>query len=207
MRYGKAVDWLRALAERCEQVSRLWAGDEVAPLTGAYAFGEVLDGPDQLDVVSLALVLDHPAEELTWCAKPESCWGLAHLLELHRAPVEWYWRPDAWPVGNHVIVRPLRIWSPIGVDTGALEALAARAADRWRLAAPDRAQEDEQLAFEFAASMAYLREVEMSFWERDWRAGHRGNGVYPEEHLWDAVHGFLDLHDALLARREAGGVA
>jgi hypothetical protein len=71
MRYGRAVQRLEMVAERCQRVSGLW--DEAPPLIGAYAFGDVLDGPDQLDAVQVALVLNHPAEELTWCARPTSC--------------------------------------------------------------------------------------------------------------------------------------
>lgn len=37
--------------------------------------------------------------------------------------------------------------------------------------------------------------------EREWRREHKGLGVYPEEHLWRATHGYLDL---LAATRAAG---
>ncbi len=203
VRYGKAVQRLQMIAERCQRVSGLW--DEAPPLVGVYAFGDVLDGAEQLDVVQVALVLNHPAEELRWCARPTSCSGLPHLLELEKAPVEWYWRPAAWPVSNHVIVRPLRIWSPGGVDMAALGALARRATEPLRLPPPDPRQEDEQLAFELEASRTYLRLVEDRYWEREWRAEHRGSGIYPESHLWDAVHGYLDLHDAIRARPGTSG--
>jgi len=171
------VQRLEMIAERCQRVSGLW--DEAPPLIGAYAFGHVLDGPDQLDAVQVALVLNHPAEELTWCARPTSCSGLPHLLELEKAPVEWYWRPAVWPVSNHVIVRPLRIWSHDGVDAAALGALASRAAEPLRLPPPDPRQEDEQLDVELAASLAYLHSVEDGYWDREWRAEHRGSGIYP----------------------------
>jgi hypothetical protein len=203
VRYGKAVQRLEMIAERCQRVSGLW--DEAPPLTGVYAFGEILDGPEQLDVVQVALVLNHPAEELIWCARPTSCSGLPHLLELEKAPVEWYWRPAVWPVSNHVIVRPLRIWSPDGVDAAALGALASRAAEKLRLPPPDPREEDEQLALELEASWDYLHRVRDGYWDREWRAEHRGSGTYPESHLWDAVHGYLDLHDAVRARRDASG--
>lgn len=55
----------------------------------------------------------------------------------------------------------------------------------------------EQLATELEASLAHLRAVEASYWERDWRRDHRGFGIYPESHLWNAVHGYLDLLAAL----------
>jgi hypothetical protein len=104
-----------------------------------------------------------------------------------------------------VIVRPLRIWSPDGVDTAALGSLGGREAEPLRLLPPDPRQEDEQLDFELAASLAYLRSIEDRYWDREWRAEHRGCGIYPENHLWDAVHGYLDLHDAVRARRDASG--
>jgi hypothetical protein len=59
--------------------------------------------------------------------------------------------------------------------------------------APAEAEIHEQLIEELAASLAHLQRVEAGYWERDWRNTHRGLGVYPENHLWDAVHGYLDL--------------
>jgi hypothetical protein len=38
--------------------------------------------------------------------------------------------------------------------------------------------------------------VHASYWDHDWRREHRGFGRYPEHHLWEAVHGYLDLYDA-----------
>jgi hypothetical protein len=46
------------------------------------------------------------------------------------------------------------------------------------------------------ASLAHLRRVEAGYWDRGWRNTHRGSGIYPENHLWDAVHGYLDLIEA-----------
>jgi hypothetical protein len=41
------------------------------PLVRAiYAFGDVLEAPDQLEAVDVALVADEPADELTWGAEP-----------------------------------------------------------------------------------------------------------------------------------------
>jgi hypothetical protein len=51
-------------------------------------------------------------------------------------------------------------------------------------------------AADLALSLAHLRWVEAGYWDRDWRNSHRGSGVYPENHLWDAVHGHLDLIEA-----------
>jgi hypothetical protein len=204
MKYDKAIQMLRAIAERCDRVSRLWEEDEQSPLVGAYAFGSVLDGPDAVEQVGVALVLDAPAAELTWGARPVSFSGLPHLLELERAGLDWCWRPAVWPVANHVIVRPVRIWSLDGVDSPALEALAARQAEQYRLPAPDREDAADQVAFELEESLAHLRRVTANYWEPDWRRENRGyGGVSPEHHLWRAVRGYLELRDALKAGTDA----
>ena len=46
------------------------------------------------------------------------------------------------------------------------------------------------------AALTHLREVRDKYWDHDWRREHRGYGRYPENELWEAVEGFLDLVDA-----------
>ena len=191
MRHQTAVRRLRTVAERCQHASGLWRDEPF--LVGAYAFGDVLEPVADAPAVQMAFVLNLPADELTWCAEPQSCVGLPHLLEIDKAPVEWYLRPAVWPVSNHMIHRPLRVWSLDGPDTAALDALERGAAEDLRMPAPTAAQLHEQLTEELSASLAHLRRVEAGFWERDWRNANRGHGVHPENHLWDAAHGYLDL--------------
>jgi hypothetical protein len=191
MRHETAVRRLRLITDRCQQVSGLW--DEEPLLVGAYAFGAVLDTRADLDVVQVAFMLNLPPDELTWYAQPQSCVGLASLLEIDKAPVDWYWRPAVWPVSNPVIRRPLRIWSVDGPDVNALDALERGDAAPLRLPEPTTAEAREQLVAELEASLTHLRKVEAGYWDRDWRRDHRGSGVYPENHLWEAVHGYLDL--------------
>jgi hypothetical protein len=191
MRHQTAVRRLHTIADRCQSVSRLWADEPF--LIGTYAFGAVLDAATDVDAVQVAFVLDLPPDELTWCAQPQSCVGLPQLLEIDKVPVDWCLRPAVWPVANHVIDRPLRIWSLDGPDAVALDALDRGAAASFRLAAPSPAEAREQLLTELAASLAHLRRVEAGYWTSAWRKSHRGSGVYPENHLWDAVHGYLDL--------------
>jgi hypothetical protein len=194
MRHETAIRRLRTIAARCEQAARLWEDEPF--LVGAYAFGAVLDAPADVEVVQVAFVLDLPPDELAWCAQPQSCVGLPHLLEIDKAPVNWYWRPALRPVSNHLIERPLRIWSLDGPDTAELDALEHGDAEKLRLPAPADAEAREQLADELEASLAHLRRVEAGYWDRSWRNAHRGTGVFPENHLWDAVHGYLDLIEA-----------
>jgi hypothetical protein len=196
MRHETAIRRLRTIAGRCQQASGLW--DDEPFLVGAYAFGAVLDVRTDVEAAQVAFVLDLPPDELTWGAQPQSVVSLPHLLEIDKAPVEWYWRPAVWPVSNHLIDRPLRIWSIDGPDTVALDALERGDAEPLRLPASSEAEFREQLREESAASLAHLQRVEVGYWERDWRNTHRGSGVYPENHLWDAIHGYLDLLNASL---------
>ena len=49
---------------------------------------------------------------------------------------------------------------------------------------------------ELANALSRLRAVRDAYWDYDWRREHRGAGRYPDHHLWEAVHGYLDLYDA-----------
>lgn len=162
-----------------------------------YTFGALLDErPGELEAVELALVCDSPADELSWCAEPPWTLGIVEVLRLNKAPVRWYFRPATWPVSNHVIREPLRIWSLDGVDEHALDALEAGQPQPLRLPARSPAQQSEQQAAELVAARWQLRYVRDHYWDRDWRAAHHGHGIYPETHLYNAVSGYLDLLDA-----------
>lgn len=204
MRHETALRRLRTIAERCQQASGLWVDEPF--LVGAYVFGTVLEARAEVDVVQMAFVLNLPPDDLTWRAQPPSCASVPRLLEIDKAPVQWYWRPAQWPVSNHVIDRPLRIWSLVGPDTEALDALDRGDVEPHRLPAPTSADAREQLATELAASLAHLRHVQDRYWDRDWRSAHHGSGIYPETHLWDAAHGYLDLLNADRAHDSAAEI-
>ena len=62
MRYKRAVEKLRVLAETCERVKMFWFDTEPF-LTAVYAFGEVADGADPLDAVQVAVAINLSPEE------------------------------------------------------------------------------------------------------------------------------------------------
>jgi hypothetical protein len=198
MRRATAVRRLRTIAERCQQVCTLW--EPGSGLLGVCTFGPLLDPPDEdasIEVIQLVLVVAHDPAELTWGCRPPTFSGLPYVLELEKAPVDWYFRPVARPVGNHRIVRPLEIWSRSGgVHEPALVALAGgdgAALERLREPAPRPAVLQRQLGEELAAAAARLQQVRDRFWARGWRQAHHAAGSLPENHLWDAVNGYLDL--------------
>ncbi len=198
MRYATAVRRLRTIAEACDRTNRIW--DEPV-LIGAYVFGGVLDGAEEVPYVQVAFVIDRPAEEVTWWAEPPHGRGIAQLLDLEKAPVEWFWRPAVWPVWNHMIRGPVRFWSPAGPDDDALAALEQRRFVELDRLIPTPHEEMAQLEAELDACLTHLREVDDHYWDREWRADHKGLSLYPEHHLWRAVHGYLDLRVAVTQRR------
>lgn len=198
MRRATAVRRLRTIAERCRQVCSLW--EPGSGLIAVDVFGSVLDQPEEdgsVEVIQLALVVHHDPDEVTWGCRPPTFSGLPYVLELEKAPVDWYYRPAARPVGNHRIVRPLPIWTREGgVQEESLAALAAgreEELDRLREPAPRPAVLQRQLREELEATAARLQRVRDQYWTRRWRQAHHAAGGYPENHLWDAVNGYLDL--------------
>lgn len=194
MRYQRAVEKLRILAQGCEEIKNWPPGDPF--LLEAHVFGEVLRGTDPLDSVDVALVVNLPPEAVTWGSNPPSTLWLADRLRLSKGGYRYSWRSRLSPVWNHDIQGPVRFWSQNGTDEAVLRALADRRfgdVPRWQPPAEARQQ---LLAAELAASLSHLRFVYASYWDNDWRRKHHAYDRYPENDLWEAVDGYLDLLDA-----------
>ncbi len=83
MRYKRAVEKLRILAETCERVKTFWFDTEPF-LKAVYAFGEVVDGADPLDAVQVAVAINLSPEEVPWESSPEGTDWLANELRLSK---------------------------------------------------------------------------------------------------------------------------
>jgi len=126
MRYKRAVEKLRILAETCERVKMFWVDTEPF-LKAACAFGEVVDGADPLDAVQVAVAINLSPEEVPWESSPEGTDWLADELRLSKGGFLYFWRSHLDPIWNHYIRGPVRIWSvDDGPDERALTALEAR---------------------------------------------------------------------------------
>src|SRR6266568_240954 len=186
MRHRRAVEKLRILAETCERVKNFWFDTEPF-LKAVYAFGEVIDGADPLEAVQVAVAINLSPEEVPWESSPDGTDWLANELRLSKGGFMYFWRSYLDPIWNHYIRGPVRIWSvDDGPDERAFTALEAR----------DLGSLQRQLREDLGAALAHLREVRDKYWDHDWRREHRGYGRYPENELWDAVEGYLDLLDA-----------
>jgi hypothetical protein len=196
MRYQRAVEKLRELADKCEWVKR-WPLEEPF-LLEAYVFGDVLAGADPLEDVEVALVLNLPSEEVPWESNPRGTQWLADELRLSKGGFAYWWRSHLEPVANHYIKGPVRFWSCEGPDEQVLGALAERRFGDLPRVTLSAGAAQEQTAASVAAALSHLRAVRDSYWDQDWRRDHRGLGRYPEHELWDAVNGYLDLRDAAM---------
>ena len=196
MRYQRAVEKLRILAEACDRSKVFWFDTEPF-LKAVYAFGDVLDGADPLDAVQVAVAINLSPEEVPWESSPEGTDWLANQLRLSKGGYLYVWRSHLDPVWNHYIRGPVRIWSVDGgPDEQTLAALAARDFGSLKRLIPEPVDERLQLREDLDAALAHLRQVRDKYWDHDWRREHRGNGRYPESELWEAVEGYLDLFDA-----------
>jgi hypothetical protein len=148
MRYKRAVEKLRVLAEACERVKMFWFDTEPF-LKAVYAFGEVVDGADPLDAVQVAVAINLSPAEVPWESSPEGTDWLAEELRLSKGGFLYFWRSYLDPIWSHHIGVPVRIWSvDDGPDERALTALegarlrVAEATDpgagRWAATAPGR---------------------------------------------------------------------
>ena len=194
MRYRRAVEKLRLLADACESVKD-WPPEDPF-LLEAYVFGAVLEGADPLDFVEVALVLNLPPDEVSWESSPHGTAWLEDTLRLSKGGFAYWWRSYLSPVPNHRIRSPVRFWSQDGPEEAVLQALAERRFGGLPRLQPSAEAGQEQMAEELDVALRRLRTVHASYWDQDWRREHRGLGRYPENDLWDAVHGYLDLHDA-----------
>lgn len=191
VRFDTAVDRLHKIADACSDVSRY--RDELA---AAYVYGGLLTGAD-VEVVHVALAVDVPAEDLPWRAEPAALRALAEVLRLDRAPVRWVWRPAGEPVGNHAIIEPVRFWTRDGgVDEEVLRNLRDRRLEKLPRESTPSEDAERHLTRDRDRALRHLRQVTDDYWEPGWRRTHKGTGLYPEDHLWRAVQGYLDLLDA-----------
>ena len=194
MRYRRAVEKLRILAEACQDSKRFPVEEPF--LLEAYVFGDVLRGADPLDSVEVALVINLPPNEVIWETTPRGTEWLTDYLRLSKGGFVYFWRSHLDPVPNHHIRGPVRFWSLAGPDEDVLLALSERRlGDLPRVRSSPEA-EDAQRSAELQAALGHLRSVRDSYWDYDWRRDNRGGGRYPEHELWEAVQAYLELLDA-----------
>lgn len=192
MKWSRAIHHVETLADQCADMAT--TPPSIVPLrvVQLWVFGEVLDRRQDVDVVSVALAVDLPPDDVPWYCRPPGAEQWANATRLTKNPINVRWRSARAPVWNHRIERPVLVWS---LDDGVLtEAITAiRDGEPPRLPAPTAAESRTRLADELAVSLRCLRVRSQEYEDRRWRPGK----LEPvADALWDATAGYLDLLDA-----------
>jgi hypothetical protein len=177
MRYRRAVEKLRLLADACQWTTRLPIEEPF--LQEGYVFGEVLDGADPIESLQVAFALDLPPEEAPWCSQPPGTAWLVDSLRLDKGGFTYWWRSRHEPVWNHFVHEPVRFWSLDGIDEAVLDALRDRRfADLPRVTASS-AELRRRTEVELDRALAQVRAVHEKYRDREWRNQHRGAVATP----------------------------
>jgi hypothetical protein len=192
---------IRHLAEMAEVATermRVRETDIGWPLEEMWVTGELLSLADTIETGVVVLVLDLPAEELSWLTLHPAGEWVGDQLRLGKRPFRWCYRPLTWPAWNHEHRRLVRFWSASSdLDLAVVEALRSRRLDRVTVVEPSVDDLFGQLAEELAVSRRHLRAVLDTYWDRDWRRRHSGHDESPEDHLWRAATAVTDIWAAL----------
>jgi hypothetical protein len=170
-----------------------------AGIVASYVFGALIEPTAELERVELAFVVVARPEEVPWLARPARLEAVAAQLRFDKLPLTWWWRSADGPVWNHRIRRAVRFWTAgDGADVAVVDALAAGRTDQLPSAEPtDNEQLVAQLRAERDVGQRHLTRMVERFYDRDWRDQHKYQGVFPQDHLWWAAAGFLELDKAL----------
>lgn len=186
MKWNRAVQHLDNLAEACAETT----GKPIfLPVTGLWAFGEILGEPRDLETIEVALTVDLP--EVHWLGEPSGAQHWANATRLSRNPFTAFWRSAHAPVWNHRVVGPVQVWdNENGTRQEVLDALADGDVAEFRLPAPTDEDLASRVAAERAECLRALREATATYEERRWAPGK----LTPHsDALWRASAGYLDL--------------
>ena len=184
MKYARAVHHLREIAEAASEFLSFRDTTLGWPLEELWIAGELLEFPQELDVGSLVLRVNLPAN---W---------VAERLRLGKRPFLWVYRPSAWPAWNCRDRQVVRFWTAQqGMQEEVIDALSRRDARALSVIEPTDQEFVQQLRSELAVSRRFLRDVLDHYEDRPRR---NRNSDYPtDEPLWRAAQGVREIEDAL----------
>jgi hypothetical protein len=176
---------------------------EAWPLESMWIANDILDAPNTLDVVTMVLCVDVPAEDLTWQALNRVEVAITETMRIDKLPIWRQGRPSAWPAWNAENRRVRQFWHiDDGFDTEAIETLR-----QGNPIEPDAVEPHvfiEQMQTEYAVSRGHLHHVLDEYWEHPWRNEHTGFNIHPDDHLWRAAYGLQQIEEALGMADESG---
>jgi hypothetical protein len=194
VKWTRAVQHLRALAEKCAEMATLPTSLQSLRVVRLWAVGDVLGDMRELDAVTVALAVDLPVDKVPWLSEPFGAQHWANATRLSKNPIVPLWRSAHAPVWNHHIDRPALLWDVAeGVAEQTLVALAEGRGDRVRAAAPTSDELRRRLEDELTVSLHALRTRTATYESRRWSPGRLEPAA---DALWRASEGYLDILDA-----------
>lgn len=198
MRRPTAVTQVERMVTAADEIHGLATQGLDVPLAELWVGGAILERDDRIDTYDVALVLDAPAEDVTWLALHPAGEWIADRLRVTKLAVHWFLRSTAHRVHNHRLRAMVRVWTPTDPDRGLLDRLHRGDLVPTDISMPpDDATLAARLETELAQCRRHLVTVLDGYHDRDWRHDHTGLGVYPEDHLWRAAQAVRELSDAL----------
>lgn len=157
--------------------------------------GEVLATPRDVNVLTVALCLDLPVDEVAWWSEPRGTRHAAEATRLSKNPVHTWWRSAHAPVWNHRVDRPALVWDQIdGVAVDTVAAIREGSGESVRQPAPSRDQLRARLDDELDVSLRALRATTAAYDARRWSPGR----LEPiADDLWRASDGYPDVLSAV----------
>jgi hypothetical protein len=201
VKWTRAIQHLDALADTCADMATRPATIQPLRVVQLWAVGEVLGGERDMDVVTVALVVDLPVDDVPWLSEPPGAQHWANATRLAKNPVRPLWRSVHAPVWNHRIDRPALLWDvENGRAEATLKALHAGRGDDVRLPKPAPDEIRSRLDDDFDVSLRALRGAVHTYADRRWAPGK----LTPlADTLWLVSEGYLDLLDARPGRMNA----
>jgi hypothetical protein len=197
MRYATAVGHLQTIGEEATSYHERLDGSPIPwPLAQLWVGGDLLDGPPELELTTIVLMLDEPAAEVPWLALNRGGEWVAGELRLPKLPVRWFYRPAAYPAWSHEVRRVVRFWSEGHLDRDAIEGLRGSRFEQLNVVQPTPSELAAQVATDLADSRRHLAKVLDGYWDRKWRAEHKGLGASLDDHLWRAAQAVRELEEA-----------
>ena len=167
-------------------------------VTRLWAVGDVLGPARDLDIVTVALCVDRPVDDVAWWTEPHGAQHWANATRLAGSPVRAWWRSAHAPVWNHRIDRPALLWdATTGVAEDVVAALRDGRGESVRSAPPSPERYLQRLDDELAVSLRWLCACTEAYGDRRWQPGRLDAIADP---LWRASDGYLDVLDAVRAR-------
>lgn len=194
MNWARAVHHVELAAEECQRLAGLPLVSVPARVTQLWAFGDMLGPRRDLDVVTVALSVDLPVDEVPWLCHPPAAEHWLRMTRLPKNPVRVRWRSALAPVWNHEIRRPLLVWEGgTGLVEEAMVVLREGHGEDAGLAEPTLGELIARVEQELAISLGALRGRVADYGARQWGPTKLGPTA---DALWHAAQGYLDLLDA-----------